>query len=1036
MDSFLKIAISRPVFISMIEVFLMVLGFLSFLRLGVDLFPDINPPIITITAKYPGAGPKEVETLLTKPLEEEVSQVAGIEQLQSTAMEGLTQIMIRFKLERNAQEALADVRDRVSRIGSALPDDVEEPLVQRLDFDDRPIFRVALSSHDARVTPSKLRLLAENELKDKLTQIDGVGQIDVYGGKEREVRIELDRKRLMLWKLTPADISRAVQKTNSNIPAGQVYEEPARRSLRVIGEYSSMSAIENTIVKTLPQGKQLLIKDLAEVRDTFKEVSSMARLDGKPVVFVEIKKQSGINTVALADDIKKKLPTIQKKIGSGIESKIIFDGARRINLNVNEVLETMAIATLLTIIVVFFFLGSFQSTLITGLAIPTSIIATFFALELFGYTINIMTLLGLTLAVGLIVDDAIVVRENIWNKIEKGMSPKEASFYGTKEVLIAVIATSLVLLATFLPVAFIPGIVGRFLAAFALTVCMAIVFSTYDALTIAPMLSAYLISKKSTIKKEPSKLSPLYYSEALFSFTHKVYVTLLGGALKHPLITLFLAVGVFAFSLTLFKKVGFTFMPISESGEIEVAIEAPTGTTLSYTNFLIQKVEKTIEKSPMVDFYSTSVGGALGEKNVARVFIKMIPEGERDMRTSEFKELLRQTFSSFAKMENLELQVGNAEKQGGSKKQMQITIQGPDNKVLTELSNTIIEKIRKEIPNIVDLETNLKPGSAELQFVIDAKRMAAFGLNTVTVGNALRGLFDGEIATYYRENDEEYDMRVILNEADRTYLGSVRNITIPNDRGEAIPLVAIVHIKRGVSPTKISRIDRSRAVKIEGDLAPKYPLGVALKEVKKLVTPLLPDGYTLEFFGQAQNLKDLQIGFMVSILLGSLFIYMIMASLYESIVIPFSILLTLPLTIVGILAAMLISGRLLDIYGIIGLILLLGLVTKNAILLIDYAEQAKADGKSGFEAIYQAGIRRFRPILMTAISTIAGMSPIAFGLGEINQERASMGIAAIGGLISSTFLSLLVIPCAYIYLDRFRDWSLGKVRGLSNESEG
>lgn len=1023
MDKFLRIVIDRPVFVIMVEVFLMVLGVIGFYKLNVDLFPDIDPPVITVNIRYPGAGPKEIETLIAKPVEEEISQISGIDTMESISQEGVAFIVVSFKLERNALEALIDVRDRVGRVKSKLPAESEEPLVSRLDFEDRPIFRLALIDKYQKYDAADLRLIADNQIKNLLQQIDGVGQIDLFGGREREIQIAIDRKKMMLWKLTPLDISQALNRSNINIPAGKVFEEPVRRSLRVVGEYPTLDEIGNTKVRSIEGGKVIQISDLATVLDTTKEPNSLANLNGNPVIFIEIKKQSGKNTVKIAQQVKKQLAQIENRLKNGLGLQIVFDGARRIQLNVNDVLETMVIATTLTILVILFFLKSVQSTFITGLAIPTSIIATFFALHQFGFTINVMTLLGLTLSVGLIVDDAIVVRENIWHKIEQGMAPKDAAFFGTKEVFTAVIATSLTLLATFIPVAFIPGIVGRFFAAFALTVVMTIIFSTYDALTVAPMLSAYLITKKT---KKTGGFNPI---QALFAkigdwedFISKFYNATLAIALRRPKTVLLISLGIFIVSLSLFKYVGFTFLPTSESGEVEIKFELSNGSTITQTTEIARQVEAIIWRSPAVEMVAASLGGESGDSHRGSIFIKLKPEGNRDISTAQFKKLLRNSLASTGKLNHIILNVGNPGQGGGARKQMSLIIKGNDYDTLTRLSDKIMATLNAKVTGLADLETNMRPGIPELQFKVRQKRMAAFDLDTAKVGQALRAYFGGDVTTKFREADEEYDIRVLLQESDRSYFDAFDDITIPNQRGEPIPLLALVDLETGRSPTKISRIDRTRSIKIESNLQPGFPLSQAIVQIKKEVIPLLPDGYNMEFTGQAKNLKDLRFGFIFSILLGGLFIYMIMASLYDSIFTPFAILMTLPLTVIGVVLAMLLTGKLLDVYGIIGLILLLGLVTKNAILVIDYAVQLKAEGKETMEAIYIAATRRFRPILMTAISTIFGMSSIAFGWGELNQERSSMGVAAIGGLISSTFLSLIVIPCFYIYVDKFQQF--------------
>ncbi len=1021
-----RISIDRPIFMCMVQVFLIVLGIIGFKRVGVDLFPDIEPPIITITTRYPGAGPSEIETLVSKKVEDSVSELGGIDTLTSVSKEGISQVVIEFKLEMNAKEQLVEVRDKVSRIRGDLPDDVEEPLVERIDFSSRPILQLALTSEEMKKpgfeTPvpvfpeARLRIFATETVKPRIQQIDGVGQVDVFGGAEREIVIDLDRQKLFLWKLTPESVAAAVRSSNTNIPAGEIKEEPRRRALRILGEYQTITEIKDTIIKTFPGGRTLTLKDLGTIRDTFKDRESYARLNGKPIVLLEVKKASGANTVEVADTVIKKLSDINESLPQGMRLETVFDGAKKVRLNLNDVLESMAIAAILAILVVYFFLTSLHSTLITGIALPMTIINSMFGLYIINYTLNMMTLLGLTLAVGILLDDAIVVRESIWRKVEEGLPPKEAAYVGTKEVFIAALASSLIILATFLPVTLIPGIVGRFLNAFALTVCLTIIFSTFDAFTMAPMMSAYLVAKQ----REPSAFTAKI--RAINDRMTDIYESILRWSLIHPLKVLGLALAIFVGSLFLAKFVGFTFLPNSEYGEIDVLVETPSGSSINKTDLVVREIEKGVRSHPDVSLISARVGNELGEPSFGAVFVRLFDTDRRKATTADVKEQFRKMFASIAKQEKTAVAVQDAGGGGGGRKSLSIAIKGPDNETLSQLSRTILERAAREIPEAIDLDTNMKPGRGELQFHIDRIRSTAFGLSPRDVGLTIRGLFEGDRAGEYREEGQEFDIRVRLRPEDRLGISSLENLTITNNRGEAIPLAAVTSQIEGTSPTKITRIDRQRTALVEGDIAPGAALAAILKKFEQLIKPLLPSGYQLAFQGQAKTLGDLQIGLKVALGLSTLFIFMIMASLYESLIIPFAILVTLPMSVVGVFMALLLTGRLFDLYAGIGVILLVGLVTKNAVLLLDHVEHLRREGVSQKDALMRGGLRRLRPILMTSFCMIAGMLPIAVGWGELNKARASLGTAAIGGLISSTFLSLVVVPCVYIYLDNFRAW--------------
>ncbi len=742
---------------------------------------------------------------------------------------------------------------------------------------------------------------------------------------------------------------------------------------------------------------------------------------------LEVKKQSDANTVKVAETVLGSLADLTTSLPEGIQLVPVYDGARFIRASVHDVIETIAIAAVLAIIVVYFFLGSMQSTLITGIALPCTIIASFFVLHAMGFTLNIMTLLGMTLSVGLILDDAIVIRENIWSKIEQGMDAKSAALHGTKEVMVAVLATSLTVLAVFYPVTFIPGIVGRFFSAFAMTVCIGIVLSTFDAVTMAPMLSANIMRTQNMVHGEQKNFA-LRWFDRLWDRIGEWYAKLLKICLKSPGYTLLVAVGIFVGSVMMLGKVGFTFLPDDESGEFEVGLEAPPGTSFSRMTTLTEAVERDVKAAtPELEFSSTRVGNEQDETNFASIYVRMVPFAKRDRTTSQIKTDVRQILRPFTESEKLLISIrnpGNA----GSGRPITMVLQGPDNDVLRKISNDVIEAAKNQIPGIAGLETNLKPGRQELQVVVDRENASAFGLRIEDIGQQIRGLYEGLLAGVYREAGEEYDIRVQLKPDQRSDALALTGFTLPNDRGDAVALSAVARAEVGVSPTSIVRIDLKRSARLEGDLSPGFALDSVIGKLREIASSMLPPGYSIDFQGQAKSLADLRTGAVVALGLGSLFIYMVMASLYESFVMPLSILTTLPLAIVGAILALLVTGKFMDIYGVIGIILLMALVTKNAILLVDYAEQLRATGKPRGEALFEAGTRRMRPIVMTTIAMVAGMLPVAFGYGEINKVRAGMGIATIGGLISSTMLSLVVVPCVYIYLDNFRAWAQGLIQ--------
>ncbi len=1027
-----EVSISRPIFMSMITTTLLVLGIIGYFRLGVDQMPKIDPPVITVTTVYMGAGPREIELQVSKKIEEAILQVAGIDTLQSFSKEGISRVVASFKLEVPAKDALMDVREKVGRIRRDLPDGIQEPVIQRFNYSDRPVAKYALRSKE--VPESELRRIADDFVSTHLQKASGVGQINVFGGMQREIRVELELQKLELWNLSPSDVATALRNANLNVPAGNLNEVPMQRAIRIVGEYSSIGDVGSTIIKTLPGGRSLTVADVGVVKDTFKERDSIARLNGLPVVMLEVLKQSDANTVEVVDNLVEQAKSLEGKMPRNVKLEMVADNSRLIRLTIHDVVETLVIAGVLAIIVVYFFLGSLQSTLITGFALPTTILSTFFALYAFGFTLNTMTLLGLTLAVGLILDDAIVVRENIWDKIEKGLPPKQAALEGTREVFLAVLATSATVLATFLPVTLIPGIVGRFFNSFALTVCFAVIFSTFDALTMAPMLSTYLISKGAHAHRKNFVLRKF---DELWHTATKGYSVLLRWCLRHRLIVVVLAIALFAVSIRLMKQVGFSFIPEQESGELEVSLEAPPGTHIEKTNAIIREMEGIIAKFPEVTLFNGTVGSTNFESNKGYIYARLVPYEDRSVTSSEMRVLFRRALAPIAMREAMKMTIAQAggNSSGGGSRQLSFFIEGKDLDTLKSIGDSIVSEIYRQVPGVVDLQSSMREGQSEMEFQVNRERLTAFQLSVGQVGDYLTGLINGIVATKYREDGDEYDLRVQLDDKSRADSAKIRSLKIPNSRGELIPLEAITSHRSGFSPAQITRVDDARGVSVDGDLSPGYPLAQVIESVRRVVKSVLPPGYTVEFQGQAKNLNDLATGGLLALSLAVLFIYMIMASLYESLVLPFSILLTLPLASVGAIFGLLLTGKFIDIYSMIGIILLMGLVTKNAILVIDYVEQLRAAGKERMEAIMEGGVRRFKPVAMTTLAMIAGMIPVAAGWGEINKSRAGMGVVAIGGLLSSTLLSLVVVPCAYVYFDNLRVFSQYLLRRMQKKAD-
>lgn len=1031
------LSIKRPVFMTAIVVVLLTLGFMGLKKLPVDLFPNVTFPIVSVQTIYPGAGPEEVETLISKVLEEEVSTVPGIKSIRSINVEGGSTVVVEFVLSTDIKYAEQQVRDKVSTARNKLPDDLlEDPVIRRIDPADQPIMVLSLQ---ADVDEAKLYDIADDIVKPKIEQADQVGLVQIYGGRKREIHVELDRKKMLQYEVSADQVVRSIKAYGQNIPAGKVESPTTETVFRTLGEFKSVKDIGDAIVSFLGNDVSVTLSNIGKVKDTVEDEKSKAFTNGKQSLFLFVFRQTGSNTIAVADGVKKRLPDINKMIEqSGVKGSlsVVRDGSKPINDNVYDVKESIFIGILLTIVVVFFFLGSARSTFITGLALPNSLIGAFFLMNLAGFSINVMSLLALSLAVGLLIDDAIVVRENIYRHTEMGEPPIVAASKGTKEVTLAVIATTLAVIAVFGPIGFLDGVVGQFFKEFGLTVCFALVISLFDALTMAPMLSAYFAGKH----EDPSKSKGWYgatFGRVLGWFNRfqdwleDIYEHTLRWSIRHPVIVIGTAFLLFVVSLGLAKFIPKTFLPAQDQGEFSVSLEMPPGTSLQAMSDVSLKVDSKLRANPEVKTTVLIVGsgGAVAESNKTTFFVNMVPSKERKINTSDFKAKVREQLKEFAFATPIVKDIDNV---GGGMRPFMLNISGDNLEELQKVSQQVYEKLKTH-PGLTDVDLNFRSGKPEFQVQPIRNKMESLGISTSVMGSELRTQMDGTKAAVFREKGNEYDVRVRLQEDQRDLIAGFNQTYIPNVNMRLIRLSTVANGVKTEGPSTINRQDRSRYYQIAADVAPDGPgMGGVIEDVNKMFASdiPLPAGMGYKFIGQAENFKELMMNMMIAAGLGTLFVYLVLASLYESFVTPFTIMLVLPLAACGAFYALLISGESLNIFSMIGCIMLLGVATKNSILLVDYTKQLVEGGMEETKAIIQAGRTRLRPILMTTFALIAGMLPIAIGLNEASKQRTSMGVAIIGGLISSTLLTLVVVPAAYRYIERFRVWSLGKVNRL------
>ncbi|WP_061231692.1 efflux RND transporter permease subunit [Leptospira interrogans] len=1055
------LSIKRPIFICSIVLLMLLTGWVAMGRMGVDLFPDVNIPVVSVATIYPGAGPEEIEELISKPLEEELSSISGLKKISSRNQEGVSVVFGEFTLDTDIKYAEQQFRDKVGLVKPKLPTGIKEPKVVRFDPADQPIVRLALF---ADLDQAKLYDLAKETVKARLEQVQGVGSVKLIGGTRREIQIELDRNKLISYQMPTVVIANRLKTAGLNVPVGKFESGSKETSYRTLGRYESLSQIENTIVSFSGEvGNAVLIKQLGTVRDgtedeetigylwasqgegveekvSFltkignffkgkKENSATAVKETKPALFIDVYKQSGANTVSVADEVLKRIGKLNEGI-QNLEGKpkirLIRDGSKWIRYNVEDVTEAIVIGILLAVITVYFFLGNFRSTVITGLALPNSMLGAFVLMWTMGFTINVMTLLALSLAVGLLVDDAIVVRENIFRKLEEGKGVMEAAETGTTEVTLSVIGTSLTVIAVFLPVGFLSGIVGQFFKQFGLTVVFAMLISLFDGLAVAPMLSAYFAGKIDHNAK-PNKAVELF--DKFQTWLERQYGKVMKVALKRPGIVLLLSLGIFILSILSLKLVKSTFLPANDQGEFLVTLDLPPGTSLNGTKQVADQVLEVLKKIPEMEMIAVTIGKPDGgEPNAGTLAITLVDSKKRKLTTTQVKDQIRELLKPF---EYARPAVSDYSAVGGGiQYPFQLVIKGENLGEMEAYSKKVLTKL-KSLSDLADLDTDYRAGKPEYQIHLDNMKMQLVGVLPGVAGSELRYQIAGDEVSKFYDRGIEYVVKMRLRPDQRNLRMAYAQTKVPNIANKLIPLSAISVGKETAGPSRINRIDRARTIVINANLAP----GGAVQDATRIADEILrkelppPPGIRYNFQGQSEDFKELLANIVLAFGLALVFIYLVLASLYESFITPVTILFAIPPAISGAFFALALTREMLNLFSMIGLILLMGLVAKNSILLVDYAMQAiREKGMSRNDAIYEAGLVRLRPILMTSLAMIMGTVPIALGFGEAAKSRTAMGIAIIGGLILSTVVTLVVVPSIFGFIDRFREWIESKFR--------
>lgn len=1023
-----EICVKRPVFATMLILSLVTVGAFSFFSLGLDLFPKIDFPTITVTVVNPGASPQEIETDVTEKIEEAVNTISGIDELRSTSIEGVSQVFIQFVLEKDVNVAAQEVENRVQTVIPNLPETAEQPTVQKLDTDAAPVLRIVVSA------PESLRevtQVAKTKVKERIESVSGVGQITIIGGRERQINVWVDPDKMRAFNVTPAEVSAALKLQNIEFPSGRLDEGQQETAIRTLGKVRDPQEFGEIVVAT--RGTyQVKVKDLGHVEDGAEELRSQSLLNGAPAVTLVVAKQSGQNTVAVARDVKERLKELEPTLPKGYTLRIVADNSIFIENSLHSIEEHLLVGGLLAAVVVFLFLWNFRTTFISALAIPTSIISTFGLMYAMGYTLNSITMLSLTLMVGIVIDDAIVVLENIYRFIEeKGMEPFQAAIEGTREIGLAVLATTLSLMAVFVPIGFMQGIVGRFMSSFGLTAAFAVGVSLIVSFTLTPMLAARLIKAP----KEDDDIVPEVKGDGMIEEHHEhshtskqgrfyskidaAYTVLLKFALAHRWLIVVTCILVFLSIIPLFMFVGKNFLPVDDRSEFEVSVRAPEGSSLQATTVLMERIATDIRKlSGVTDTLITIGGGQQQVVNAGTIYVKLSDVGTRPKSQEMLMSDTRDILKNYPPDLRTGVQIVQAFSGGGFRNaNVQFLISGPDLKVLQDTSEKILEKM-KAIPDAVDVDSTLISGKPEVQLDIDRDTAADLGVRVSDVSQALNTLVAGQKSTTFNEGTEQYDVVVRSINNFRTDVDGLKRLIVPSAKLGWVTLDRLVTVKEGTSPSSVDRVNRQRQVTLLANTKPGGSAANITSAINSYVAELkLPAGYRTGYVGQSKEMGKAGFYFLLAFALSFVFMYIVLAAQFESFIHPITILLTLPLSIPFGIVSLLATGQTVNIFSGLGLLLLFGVVKKNAILQIDHTNGLRERGMGRYDALIQANRDRLRPILMTTIALVAGMLPLVISTGAGAGTNRSIGVLVVGGQTLCLLLTLLAVPVFYSIFD-------------------
>ena len=1019
-----ELSIQRPVLATMMSLALVLFGAISLSRLPVRELPDIDPPIVNVTTVYPGANASVVETEITERLEEVINNVTGIKTLTSESREQVSNITIEFNLSRDIDIAAQDVRDRVSRVRGRLPENIDEPVISKQDSDARPIMWIGMSSD--RFTPLEMTDLAEKQIKNRLQTVEGVSSIFIGGEQRFAIRLWLDSEKMAAHQVTVLDVQRALTEQNVELPSGRVENWDREMTIQTQGELKTVAQFNQLVIRQ-DRDRFVRLRDIGYAAEGVENERTGARNNGKPCIFLGVVKQSKANSVSVSHGIRDQLELVRPTLPDGIEMVVNYDESNFVEDSIREVWFTLAFAFLLVVTVIYVFLHNFRATLVPAVAIPVSIVASFAVMHLMGYSINILTLLALVLSIGIVVDDAIVVLENIHRHIEEGLSPFQAALKGMKEITFAVIATTVALVAVFIPLAFQSSTTGRLFVEFAIAIVAAVVVSTFVALSLTPMMASRILQSSN---RKPGGLVRLF--ESVMQGLTQGYRGLLERLLNRSAIVRLGMLGTLAVVLLLASRMLYThlegdFLPEEDKGRLLCFVIAPEGSTTEYTNRMLLQMEEILSKTPEVEIYGSLVAPGFSGPGLANngiVFVHLAKERDRTVQEMvNAPDGLRSQF--FSQVEGA-IAIPNIPKtiNRSFRSPFQVVIQAGDLEQLDGFVTDFVNQLRQS-GFIQNVQSSFEMNKPELKLDIDRDRASALRVSIQDISRTLQILFGGLDISRIKRDGKEYDVIAQLERTSRLTPEHLDRIYVRNQDGRLIQLSSIVQRQVGVAPNKIERYNRIRSATISGTPM-GVTMGTAVSRVKEMLEAQMPAGFLYDWSGESRDLQDAgqEIGWVL--VLALVFVYMVLASQFESLLHPLTVMLTVPLAAVGALGLLWLIGALgrvgwmplvpamnVNLFSQIGMVLLVGLVTKNGILLVEFANQLRAQGLSAREAMTQSGLVRLRPILMTAISTISGILPIAIGFGAGAESRRPMGVVVVGGMMTSTFLTLFVIPLVY-----------------------